>query len=126
MSTPTRVTEYRAPHTPGPWRVGDFPFDVITDEPDTYHRVATIASDQQGLNRGREESEANVRLIAAAPELLEACRLFTDAAHEVRDILNGDGYACPASIALAAEKARNAIAKVQGDHDARSTDARRI
>lgn len=50
----------------------------------------------------------------AAHELAEACRLFTQAAHEVLDVLNGAGLACPASIAFAAEKARNALAKTEG------------
>lgn len=57
------------------------------------------------------ETDANARLIAAAPDLLAACALFTKAAHETRDVLNGKGLACPALIALAAELARNAIAK---------------
>jgi len=42
-------------------------------------------------------------------ELLAACAMFTAAAHEVRDLLNAKGLACPASIAYAAEKARHAI-----------------
>lgn len=44
--------------------------------------------------------------------LVEACRLFTTAAHDARDALNGQGIACPGSIALAAEKARAALAIV--------------
>jgi hypothetical protein len=54
-------------------------------------------------------SHRDLLVRAAAPELLEACRLFTQAAHDARDILNNAGLACPASIALAAEKARHAI-----------------
>lgn len=41
--------------------------------------------------------------------LIEAAKLFTQAAHDVRDELNRRGIACPASLALAAEKARNAL-----------------
>jgi hypothetical protein len=51
------------------------------------------------------------RVIAERDAALEACRLFTGAAHEVRDLLNAAGIACPSSIALAAEKARAAIRK---------------
>lgn len=62
-------------HTPGPWRIGDFRFDVIAGE---YQRVATVAHDLQGLNRGEEISQANARLISAAPELLQLLReLYT-------------------------------------------------
>ena len=46
-------------------------------------------------------------------KLLEACRLFTAAAHAVRDELNGRGIPCPSALALAAEKARNAIAMTE-------------
>lgn len=46
-------------------------------------------------------------------ELLAACALFTAAAHEVRDLLNAKGLACPASIAFAAEKARHAIERAK-------------
>jgi len=53
---------------------------------------------------------AYMRLTHTAPELAEACKLFTEAAREVVELVNGKGIACPASIALAAEKARNALA----------------
>ncbi|HYM24962.1 MAG TPA: hypothetical protein VEU08_17215 [Vicinamibacterales bacterium] len=62
----------------------------------------------------QDEAHANARLIAAAPELLAASKLFTDACHEVVLALNGAGLACPSSIAFAAEQARHAIAKAEG------------
>jgi hypothetical protein len=46
--------------------------------------------------------------------LMEVCKMFTAAAHDARDALNAAGIACPSSIALAAEKARAAIAKAEG------------
>lgn len=60
-----------ATHTTGPWRIGDHPYDIVAEE---YRRVATVAHDRQGLNRGKEESDANARLIAAAPTMLQALR----------------------------------------------------
>jgi hypothetical protein len=65
--------EKHATHTPGPWGIQDagpgtirgLRFRVITDE-------KVIAKTSDGL----EEARANARLIAAAPELLEQCKLF--------------------------------------------------
>src|SRR5262245_54596009 len=50
------------------------------------------------------------QLHVVCEELVSACRLFTDAAHDVRDTCNDRGLSSPASIAYAAEVARNAIA----------------
>lgn len=59
-------------------------------------------------------SRANARLIAASPDLLEACRLFDEAARDAVRELNAAGLPCPSTIALAAEQARHAIAKATG------------
>jgi len=67
------IKEKRATFTPGPWMIQDagpgtirgLRFRVITDE-------KVIAKTSDGL----EEARANARLIAAAPELLEQCKLF--------------------------------------------------
>jgi len=50
-------------HTKGPWRVGKY--CVWSDE-------KYVAATQTGLSG--EEQQANAALIAAAPELLEACK----------------------------------------------------
>lgn len=94
-------------HTPGPWKWMDYPDG----------RKLLLSRDRAVIHCPDAPmtcDPVDARLIAAAPELLEACELFTAAAHEVRDILNSKGFPCPASIALAAEKARNAIARVEG------------
>jgi hypothetical protein len=55
-------------------------------------------------------SEQELTRVEAENELLrEACWLFTKGAHDAVRALNAAGIACPASIALAAEKARNAL-----------------
>lgn len=67
-------------HTPGPWQT-DQTFDV-TGKADTKHN-ATPAISIYGngsqialvLGNGNGESASNARLIEAAPDLLEACRL---------------------------------------------------
>jgi hypothetical protein len=66
---------------------------------------------RRGLLEREQEADANARILAAAPDLLAACELFTEAAHECVALLNSKGYACPSSIAFAAEQARHAIEK---------------
>lgn len=59
-------------HTPGPWRVGITGHAVYqVNEPEL--RVA-LCSDLEE-NGGRSVEKANARLIAAAPDLLEALEL---------------------------------------------------
>jgi hypothetical protein len=61
-------------HTPGPW---DYDMDyIVAPDPDGRHPdiyVAEIAhSDDEGRIASPQQQDANRRLIAAAPELLEA------------------------------------------------------
>ena len=73
--------EKHATHTPGPWHYSE----VIRGR-DQYYRqiradfkiaeVHACHSGVAGTKEGRAEDEANARLIAAAPELLEQCKLF--------------------------------------------------
>lgn len=112
----TSVTETFVKHTPGPWKVVH---KRVIERPiriSEHFAVAPAAGPTLAfLPEGRADlQEANANLVAAAPELLKACALFTSAAHEARDLLNSKGFACPASIALAAELARNAIVKAEG------------
>lgn len=61
-------------HTPGPWAVKSpthfvdgLAHMVVSDNPqEGYWHVAEL-----GVHNGRAESEANARLIAAAPEMLD-------------------------------------------------------
>lgn len=63
-------------HTPGPWRVGDSHLE-ITDADG--HRAIAEVRDHDGWEEiSEEEQEANLRLIAAAPDLLEALKPFAD------------------------------------------------
>ena len=58
-------------HTPGPWRVR---------EERVYTRVVTEQGGEWIANLGTNDEKhlANARLIAAAPELLEACEAVLD------------------------------------------------
>lgn len=100
-------------HTPGPWAIdgGSWrPWEgaIGIVNPNSAHHIAWTTSGEL------VPAEANARLIAAAPDMLEACQLFTQGARDAVRALNDAGIACPSSIALAAEKARAAIAKATG------------
>lgn len=75
-SVPSVKTDEPATHTPGPWevlRIEDvlaiMP-DPITGRPDTFLGIATIQ--EHDGERSSRRVEANARLIASAPQLLEA------------------------------------------------------
>jgi len=68
-------------HTPGPWHVGT--------QPDTFHTIFSESGRMRLEKEGTclypvaktidfegEDGEANARLIAAAPELLETCKMM--------------------------------------------------
>jgi len=59
------TTQIQEKHTPGPWKVGGTRITVYTQDGLT---IAT-AKRYDGL-----DAEANAQLIAAAPELLKACK----------------------------------------------------
>lgn len=100
-----------AAHTPGPWKISGLDPHVIgpvrilvmdgTDVPQS-RAVARV------IDRG-PEAEANARLIAAAPELLDACKRLLKFNEELcADIHVSEHYP-------SAELARTAIAKAEGD-----------
>ena len=83
-------------HTPGPWKIRSFynqDIVYINAEDDKGFGIAEILG---------ENKEANARLIASAPELLEACKVILDA-----DM----GKSLPKSYRTMLEQA---IAKVEG------------
>ena len=94
-------------HTPGPWHADH---DGLFMRGDPIATIAELSPQKADI----DEARANAHLIAAAPDLLAVAREFTKAAHDARDALNAAGIACPASIALAAERARHAIKKAEG------------
>lgn len=90
-------------HTQGPWLVEGRTVYALND--DGYNRFSALVQD---AHTPGDELEANARLIAAAPELLEALEGVTDMA---ADMIPSMGFAGLALI----EAARAAIAKARGE-----------
>lgn len=68
-----------AQHTPGPWRANaEFGYDIETA--DGHFQIATVRDESDDLLLDRQyapipsEADANARLIAAAPDLLQALK----------------------------------------------------
>jgi len=100
-------------YTPGPWAIEKDSKDIVKVR--AYATVATCTT--AGLWDSKrtqvispEECMANARLIAAAPELLEALEAFDKAAKESTTII---GFAAKAFKLLT--KTRAVIAKAKGD-----------
>ena len=105
-------------HTPGPWAVHSaYPWiikqgpDVPFIQPDSGVTICnTMGHENSGFFPTPEEGRANARLIAAAPELLEALKLL-DEAFCADDYGTKEGRA-KGRAALVATRA--AIAKAEG------------
>lgn len=98
-------------HTPGPWvldtiptsvgichRIGPFPPRRPDDV--TVRHACLYADYPSTSNPADEELEANARLIAAAPELLEACQAFKRLYGRLWDVVepSGSGFLSPESV----------------------------
>jgi len=118
-------------HTPGPWQLscidgvedslmvggGNDGSDIVADIRTYENDISETQNSPQQmwvkkrlaeLEKKEKEAHANARLIAAAPELLEMCKLF----EECMETIDGnDGY--DASYELA--KVRAVLAKVKGE-----------
>jgi hypothetical protein len=63
-----------AEHTPAPWRVGEYS-ELYGWAIDGNREAGFLVARVQADTEDHEEGAANARLIAAAPELLEAAKL---------------------------------------------------
>jgi hypothetical protein len=89
-------------HTPGPWKAATA---FSENEPNGYHVISPPKWGSPDI--AIADSDANARLIAAAPELLAACQFLADAAETEPGM----------SIYRAhIEQARAAIAKAEGKY----------
>ena len=93
-----------AKHTPGPWLIADASFVYALND-SGYNRFWTNVTGgdlRKGESTSKVETEANARLIAAAPDLLDALQSI------IEDIDSEFGTDCDYN------KARAAIAKATG------------
>jgi hypothetical protein len=90
-----------AKHTPGPWA-------AFSDEINDHTNIVSIADRTRLVLSlpGRHKSDPDVRLIAAAPELLEALELILEALEEAVEL-----FGCPDGTWI--DMAKNAITKAR-------------
>jgi hypothetical protein len=66
-------------HTPGPWDQSEFKeFKMIVVKHDYLNQLEVVLAISEDNDIGEDEMLANARLIAAAPELLEALEVCVD------------------------------------------------
>jgi len=111
------TTETQDKHTPGPWRIthnGSYspPRFEISGRAGDGREYGFAEVSAWPLHAG--EAEANARLIAAAPEMLEALKTLTPIASDQHAHITSDcGGNCPDLIAI--KQARAAIARARGE-----------
>ncbi len=71
-------------HTSGPWKIVKYTDSRVIDQRRIVGPNGWIVDDVWGSTL--DESEANLRLIAAAPELLEALELLLPVAQALREL----------------------------------------
>jgi hypothetical protein len=74
----TNTNTMNTKHTPGPWNYAHGSTDLLTHDGDDVAYVDTAIP-----NRSKSEQLANARLIAAAPDLLEALQILSETAGRV-------------------------------------------
>ena len=101
-------------HTPGPWWLGrdQSHFGSLTSIIGGSDSTGGIRSVAEVGGPDIDEAEANARLIAAAPDLLTACREFVRFA-ELPNVVDRGDYIRYQAKAIGA--ARAAIAKAEGN-----------
>jgi len=97
-------------HTPGPWIVRDHPTQDIYIGPTNDGGAPSVAIVPRRISRTPGEHNANARLIAAAPELLEALTRLLPYANFMLSCTVDDDDAAYAAV----DRARAAVAKATG------------
>jgi hypothetical protein len=98
-------------HTPGPWRASEgWPSDLWNVDMPGRKWSLLVARHDEDFDMPVEEVQANAHLIAAAPELLAACREMAEIIHSMSE--SGAGVAAGAAAPYMA-----VIAKAEGRTD---------
>jgi hypothetical protein len=104
--------EKRATFTPGPWQIEDCTPGESTG---LRFEVATKDSVIARTTDGWKEAHANARLIAAAPDLLEQCKLFEKVLKAIGDMGYKDEIDLDSlSWCMRTTELREVLAKVEG------------
>lgn len=105
-------------HTPGPWTTDEDDHDALYQnikiKAGKHHTVCTVWIDDAPVRDFNAEQQANARLIAAAPELLEALKQCRLALEPYDDVKPRDWKTDREKLAFAHQAARAAIAKATG------------
>ena len=110
-------------HTPGPW-ISESPTRDGTSVKSTAALFSTVAwcgagsiwSSSGSYEISHEEAEANARLIAAAPDLLEVAKLLLDF-YNLETQLFVEKYGHGITTRILGDRARAAIAKATGANE---------
>lgn len=96
-------------HTPGPWHIAEYGMnkDGTPKHYGIVHGDITIANLGTSTNKNAKEMDANARLIAAAPDLLEALL-------DMWNLINVDVSTDTIKAGTTFKTARAAIAKATG------------
>lgn len=102
-----------AKHTPGPWAIRyDY---VVQAQSFDGGRLVPVAQ-PYGVNSDGTDLFANARLIAAAPDLLEALSKFVEFAEQYGEVVfSGGGMPVIDAMNACTTKARAAITKATGE-----------
>ena len=103
-----------ARHTPGPWTLTLEQHDTLGDAPRWFVRGCEIGLTQHRVVDLDERDDANARLIAAAPELLDALKELRLASLAYGEASDADMDAAFARLLQARNLAFLAIAKAEG------------
>lgn len=106
------TTKEKHTHTPGPWQIEDCTPGESTG---LRFEVGTKDSVIARTTDGWKEAHANARLISAAPELLEQCKLFEKVLKAIGDMGYKDEIDLDShSWLMRTMELREVLAKVEG------------
>lgn len=101
-------------HTPGPWVTDNSVLRGSINRLDEPRRHIALTSDWENEKGDREQNEANARLIAAAPELLEALESAIECGMVPSSTAKDGGATRHARQVVVADMIRDAVAKAKG------------